>query len=86
MLRILEIFFSKCNFVCNIRYTSIVDSANQSQFQAIIPNENGQLQLKKFSFATKLDLFPKKVVKSLLFKKHEQTQKKETNNLDFFEA
>ena len=68
-----------------------LDSANQSipgtlKYHAFIPNENSQLQLKKFSFATEFDLFSKKAVTHAVQKTQKtQKNKKETNNLDYFE-
>ena len=69
------------------RFSESITIPGTLKYHAFISNENGQLQLKKFSFATKIKLFPKKAVKPAVKKNTKKTQKskKETNNLDYFE-
>ena len=45
------------------RFSESITIPGILKYHAFILNENGQLQLQKFSFATKFDLFPKKAVK-----------------------
>ena len=58
------------------RFSESITIPGTLKCHAFIPDENGQLQLKKFSFATKLDLFPKKAVKPAVQKTHKKAKKR----------
>ena len=61
------------------RFSESITIPGTLKYHVFIPIENGQLQLKKFSFATKFDLFPKKNVKPAVQKtqKNAKMQKRD---------
>ena len=60
----------------NTVFSKLITIPGTLKYHTFIPNANGQLQLKKFSFATRFGLILKKTANPA-FKKQENTQKRD---------